>query len=227
MKRENRIFRAALECGVVCVLAAACGSGAKPKAAAGGADIADAGSEAGGAGAVGTNALCPAACATVRTCYWPLDLAACEAQCTKELAGSGYLARDVADEYFQILASTGNDAGCSQTRFGKWRPQSPSDLDPPKIQVADGVAMQPCLDARTRCYSDSLDNPGGMSSHACFLSYYRYSEVYRAPIRPCFAAACQVMHDCFCEHQLPGDPWVAIPYEPKPAYLEPTCPLPK
>jgi hypothetical protein len=215
----------------VALLAASCGSNGKPAAATGGSAGPDAAAGAVSGDGGSTHPICPGACTTARTCHPDLDVTACEAQCTKELAGTGYLAQDVAQDMFKALAATSSDTGCLITSFNNHRKGGPAEVATFKFEVADPAAMKPCTDARLACFSDPYPGSDSGSKNYCFLSYYRYSETYRAAVRQCFASPCKTMDDCFCEHQLAGDPWVASPPPPPPqppeSWLTRVCPPPK
>lgn len=157
------------------------------------------------------NPTCLSACATVKTCYYALDEAACQAQCTVELSGSGYLIPEIATAYFSRLADVGSDPDCVETQFNHWRPDR-LNPDSYELVVDDQATIQECYDATDKCIGSSSD----ATLESCFMRYYRYNTAYREPIQACFAykgdiEACIQQSDCICQHQFEDAPWVAMP----------------
>lgn len=168
--------------------------------------------------------LCPAACATVKTCDSSLEQGACEAQCAKELAGTGYLIQEVAVEYFQLLHDNPSDPQCYYTNFGPWRVNV---LHPEAftIHVNELAVLNECVDVEVPC----VNLPRQTLESGCFLGFYRFTEQQRSKVRACFthtvsAATCSAMSDCFCNTTIPGSPWVTLPPVPPDIPGSKTCP---
>lgn len=147
--------------------------------------------------------LCPGACDTAKTCYAPLDLDACKAQCGEELAGRGYFIREFAVPYFQKMNEIDEDKSCatSESRL-PWGSQPPTYDNVP-------VVAQP--DVLKECSAPFEVCSGVSYAASCFIGFYVFNEARRDVIRSCFGLSCVGLNDCMADNQPEGAPWVAIP----------------
>ena len=154
--------------------------------------------------------LCPAACATVKSCAGDaIDAGACEAQCAVELSGQGYLVREIAIDYFQSLRDAQTDPDCQATHWAAWR-LDPARPDLYHLHVDDPAALDECVQAVDRCFDDVVQS----FQETCFLIFYRYNLAHRDEVRACFAVPCAQWSDCTCTATIAGEPWVTLPPPP-------------
>ena len=159
--------------------------------------------------------LCPRSCPTAKTCAdtysaW-FDQQACEAQCQRELGGTGYFNAEFAPLFFETMSKLEVDPSCLTTRFlDPWRP-------PYLPQVLEPDVLQRCVDARLECIDD-VDGTTGV----CYQVYYVFNQAQRAAVEPCLDVPCISYNACLCNTMLAGAPWVAIPLIEDPSL--PTCP---
>jgi hypothetical protein len=154
--------------------------------------------------------VCPGACATAKTCMLDrLELAACEAQCALELAGSGYLVQEIAVQYFQSLLDAGQDTDCEWTRFGKWM-LDPTNLPAYELTLAEPAVLSECVDVTYPCWGPPIE----YHEEGCFMNLYRHNEARRNEVRTCFAVSCMELSECMCLKQPPGHPWIAVGADP-------------
>ncbi len=167
-------------------------------------------SPAGSGGSGGTSSLaqqlCPDACKTVKTCYAGLDTAACEAQCGKELTGSGYFIPEFAKEYFEKLKDVGTDPQCKVTNLDAWQLGPGQSYDAGIMD--DPSVVTPCVDNATTCTGQKPQDD------LCFLGYYVYNSQYRAEFKACYDKGCAIEGSCLCDAAVPWRAWVAIPVDP-------------
>ena len=155
--------------------------------------------------------LCPQACATAKTCRTMLDLSACEAQCHKELEGTGTLITESALDYFQHLHDTNDDSSCTITSWNLWL-ADPFNLDAFSLHVAEPAVLDGCVQALAPCGDVDVR----IVQSGCFSMYYRYAAERRADARTCFAVPCHNpgqldRTSCMCSKQPEGEPWLGMP----------------
>ncbi len=187
--------------------------GAAPQAGSGGVS-AGAGGGAGSAGQPSAGAagydtsLCSEACARAVDCKGA-DVAACEAQCVKELTGEGYLIPELANDFFLGLRDIEPGKECGY-KFGiYWDKWAPSAEPKGKYDtlLEQNVLME-CFDAFRKCNGEvtPADN-----KYDCIVQYYRYNKDRREKIKPCFAEKCPNKEYCAEPYQLLDQPWLDLP----------------
>lgn len=179
------------------ILAASCGSDESHPAAPG----------AGGTSSASLE-LCTKACAVLPTCDESADLAACEAQCAKELAGAGYLDPGIAKEYFQLFVTKGTDPSCEYSKgdMAWWYWTKDGDrID----TLPEQAVMTECRDVWSGCIGPTGTQDGFRSK--CFREYYRYGKTLRGQVKACFSLKCSMTEpfDCVSNAQPKGAPWLA------------------
>jgi hypothetical protein len=161
----------------------------------------------GGTGAVGSE-LCAKACAVPPTCDAKADVTACEAQCKKELDGTGYLDPVVAKEYFELFVARGSDPDCTYSKgdLAWWHWTKDRDrID----ALPDQARMTECRDVWYSCIGPTGTQDGFRDT--CFREYYRYNDGIRSQLKQCFALPCSMTEpfDCVSAAQPKGEPWLA------------------
>jgi hypothetical protein len=183
---------------IVGALLAACSETAPPSGGVGGA-----GGQGGGDSSALAAELCPGACDTAKTCYVPLDLDACKAQCAEELAGRGYFIQEFAEPFFRKMKELDADANCAVTKgLVPWGPQPPTYDNVP--DVAQPEVLAECSAPNRACSEGSF-------AASCFVLFYVFNEERRDALRSCFKLACYEMNNCMGDNQPAGCPWVAAP----------------
>jgi hypothetical protein len=210
-----------------------CGDDADPAGTADGGAASD-GAAADGA-AASPDTVCHDACANVARCVPRTDQAACRAQCGKELAGEGFLAREVAEIAFQSLTPSLDaeclppslDPKCDAKSFddkcgvlggsgGGWgfRP-FPSLADLPGGENYDRLASKPKLiECAKKTAAFCNGDPELLED--CFTAIYRYRASTVALLEPCLArtyegefSKCYAYGQCVLETtDIKGQPWL-------------------
>lgn len=164
----------------------------------------------GGSGGTGaaSSELCSHACAVPPTCDPKADVAACEAQCNKEVSGQGYLRADIAKEYFELFVAKGTDPGCefSKGDMAWWHWTTDRDrID----ALPDQAAMKECKDVWNACVGPTATLDGFRGK--CFREYYRYGSAVRSEVKACYALPCTMTEpfECVSDAQPKGEPWLA------------------
>ena len=124
--------------------------------------------------------VCPGACETVRTCVAETDVNACEAQCAKELTGTGYLIPYLALPFFESLRDTKPQYACVHLDGNDTWEKMHWEVTKDKDQFEE------CRAAMIRYYGGD-DNEG--FSHYCYEGFYILNQPIRDTIRPCFATS--------------------------------------
>ena len=205
MAARDRVVVLLLLAGVV-----ACGGEDPPGPPAGGA-----GGTGGAAGAGGSGSdLCAKACASTATCDPQADVAACKAQCEKEVDGAGHLQAPVALGYFEQFAALENDQECLYSKGGfawLWWTKNPDRID----QLPDQSVMQQCKSTWLACWGPTGTQDG--YREACFMSHYRHNAATRAKVEACYSVACSPTEPnaCVASAQPTGEPWLAGVEQPK------------
>jgi hypothetical protein len=137
-----------------------------------------------------------------------IDQLGCEKQCALELAGKGYLALEIAERTFKVLAdvdATGGDIDCKLGR-GEAQFFTNNGID----TVKDQAYLDRCVANKQRLCPNSLpDNNRG----ACFSDFYYMNQSIRAELEKCFAAFdCIALGICINETNYkfrpPCAPWL-------------------
>lgn len=163
--------------------------------------------------------LCPPACAAVKTCRPAADLDACRSQCTKELAGNGYLNPDFAKEYVRALSSMDGGQSCGTMLFHPWE-GDPFSGTPYDAGDHDAAVLRACVDN----YGTCVGAPRSIADSICFTFYYVWNTNYRDAMDACWKQPCPQQPACLSHARAPlcGMPWLAIPPDPN-SLLDMNC----
>lgn len=176
------------------------------------------GASSGGAGSSGEGgqpgydptSLCPQACAALLACNDAFDAPACEAQCTKELTGTGFLIPEMANDYFSFIRDAPSSTyQCSflNTDFLWTKTWSAGIATLAKYDsLKEQELIAQCTAVQVKC--DGETQQIVHKSH-CVLYYYIYNTPTRDEIKNCLAGKCIDLQYCIGNNQLSTRPWLA------------------
>lgn len=152
--------------------------------------------------------VCKDACVTVLDCNAEADIPACEAQCSLEVSGQGYLIQHVAEKYFDLVANAETERGInskclylSGLTWWHWK-DHPKEIN----ALPEQDVMLECRQHLDACVTPIDDG----WRWTCFRDHYRYNTDTRAKVRECFSAPCAMGEPfkCMKANRPEGSPWL-------------------
>lgn len=162
--------------------------------------------------------LCADSCGLLKDCP-NADTLGCEAQCLKEVTGTGYLIPEIALDFFKTLGEPPQNIEPQYKEIHRcywdknyWIKWSPASAPKGKYtNLKDQEVLNECADKRFQC-----DGEASKADHQayCLGEYYRYNTDRREKIKPCYALACLDVGICVKSHQLGEN--LYFPTKPEP-----------